>query len=232
MSNIEISNKKRSDEYYTPKRVFDALQVEFDMDVAAPVDRTYVCVPAKEFITANSLDIRWNGFVWMNPPYSKNKSLWLNKLFNHGNGIALMPDRTSAPWWPIAAEQADIILLVTGKIKYINAEGVEKKQPGNGSTLFGYGPKAVEAILRAEQNKLGIAFSRRLIRVRPIFSYILTARIYRGITDAWYKFDAQNPVFVDEDEGEEIIIEGSQGVKSMKELSNEYLSHLERKANG
>lgn len=147
---------KKNDGWYTPKRVFDALCVEFDIDVAAPIDRQFCHVPAKEFITENSLDISWNGFVWMNPPYSGSKTEWLNKMFIHNNGIALLPDRTSAPWWPIAAKQCDLLLFVTGKIKFIKPDGTVPPHPGNGSTLFAYGQKATEALKMAEFNGLGI----------------------------------------------------------------------------
>ena len=83
-----------SNEWHTPTHVFDALGVGFDLDVAAPVDRTHVCVPALHFITENSLETCWHGFVWMNLPFGhqSTKRAWLSKFFNHGRGIALTPD--------------------------------------------------------------------------------------------------------------------------------------------
>jgi len=158
---IHGNKTNENDEYYTPSRVFDALGCSFDLDVASPVDRSYCCVPAKNFITENSLELAWNGFVWMNPPYSgrDTKSLWLNKLANHGNGIALTPDRTSAPWWPEAAKKCDLLLLVTGKIKFIKPDGTIAASPGNGTTLFAYGDEAKFALVRAESNGLGICLT-------------------------------------------------------------------------
>lgn len=43
-----------SDEWYTPKYIFDALGCKFNMDVSAPVDRTHCHVPANIFITKNA----------------------------------------------------------------------------------------------------------------------------------------------------------------------------------
>lgn len=146
-----------SDECYTPKYIFDALGCEFDLDVAA-TKSPFSCVPTKEFIYSNSLDHQWFGFIWMNPPYSggdKGKTLWLDKLYLNGNGIALMPDRTSAPWHQKAQRLSDAILNVNGKIKFINERGEQMKQPSNGSTLFAYGPRAVQALRTAEKNGLG-----------------------------------------------------------------------------
>jgi hypothetical protein len=155
-------NFGKTDEWYTPKYIFDALGCEFDLDVAAPVNRTFCNVPAKEFITENSLDKIWNGFIWMNPPFGgrNNKTVWLDKIFEHGNGVALTPDRTSAPWFQKAANEADALLFVAGKIKFVKPDGTTGDSPGNGTTLFAYGSTAVQALQNAQINKLGTMFIR------------------------------------------------------------------------
>lgn len=56
----------KSDEWYTPPEVFQALGCEFDLDVAGAARAE---VPAKGFIFSESLNAQWNGFIWMNPPY-------------------------------------------------------------------------------------------------------------------------------------------------------------------
>lgn len=151
-----------NDERYTPYYIFQALGCRFNMDVASPIDRTHCCVPADRFITGDSLNRNWTGFVWCNPPYSgrNSKSLWLNKLHEHGNGIGLFPDRSSAPWWQEAAGKCDVLLNVSSKIKFIQPDGSILKQPENGSTLFGYGEQAVSALRQAEYNGLGICLIR------------------------------------------------------------------------
>lgn len=160
MAHYETTGK--TDEYYTPKYIFDALGVEFDMDVAAPVDRKFCHVPAKKFITKRSLQKKWEGFIWMNPPFSgrNSKTFWFTKISDHKNGIGLSPDRTSAPWWQQASKECDAFLLVAGKIKFIMKDGQTADQPGNGTTLFAYGSKAVAALKSAENKGLGIVFVR------------------------------------------------------------------------
>ena len=152
----------RSDEWYTPKYVFDALGCSFDQDVAAPRDRTFCSVPTDNFITENSLDLEWNGFVWTNPPFGKRNSIsdWLDKIHHHGEGIALVPDRTSCPWWQKAGKQADSVLFVDGKIKFLRPDGSTGDQPSNGTTLFGYGDYARKVLRYAEIMKLGIYYER------------------------------------------------------------------------
>jgi len=128
-----MSHERRgnSDEWYTPGYIFEALGCEFDLDVASPRDLTHISVPAKSFISTNSLEIHWNGFIWMNPPYGdkKVKAAWLDKFFKHANGIALMPDRTSTQWWQEASQRSDVILLVNKKISFVKADGTLGKEP-------------------------------------------------------------------------------------------------------
>lgn len=155
-----------SDEWYTPRHVFDALGEEFDLDVAAPLDGPRH-VPARQWLHAGSDGLRhaWQGFVWMNPPFGGRNALapWLDRFFAHGNGIALTPDRTSAPWWQDAADKADAILLTRGKLKFERPDGSIGASPGSGVTLWAAGERATQAILRAD-GVLGSAWARRALR--------------------------------------------------------------------
>lgn len=150
----------RSDEWYTPRYIFDAMSVFFDLDVAAPtVGAKLTDVPAREFLTSNSLIEPWGkDFVWMNPPFGGRNGLvpWLDKFFAHGNGVALTPDRTSAPWWQDAARKADAVLFIDGKVRFIRPDGTEGKSPGDGTTLFAAGVRGCEALENAARNKLGL----------------------------------------------------------------------------
>jgi len=147
-----------SDDWYTPRYIFDALGERFDLDVAAPAEGPRYA-PADRWFSEAALDKPWEGFVWMNPPFGNQsqKRLWLSKFFAHGCGIALMPDRTSAPWWQEAAAKADLILFVAGKIKFERPDGVIGASPGTGTTLFASGDKACKALHRSG---LGVTFAR------------------------------------------------------------------------
>jgi hypothetical protein len=147
-----------TDEWYTPKHVFDALGCHFDMDVATPYDRRHVCVPTNHWILKDSLRQTWRGFIWMNPPFGGRNGLvpWLQKFFDHGNGIALTPDRTSAPWWQEFAPRADSILFVAPKLKFIGADGKPGKSPAQGTCLMAAGERAVDALNLARSRGLGL----------------------------------------------------------------------------
>jgi hypothetical protein len=146
-----------SDEWYTPAYVFDALGERFDLDVAAPINGP-LHVPTSRWISSGSLDADWSGFVWGNFPFGGRNGLrpWLTKFVSHGNGVALTPDRTSAPWFQEAWAQADAVLFVREKIKFIRPDGSVGKQPGTGTALWAAGERAVTALTRARNAGLGI----------------------------------------------------------------------------
>jgi len=145
-----------SDEWYTPAYVFEALGETFDLDVAAPGDGP-PHVPTSRWLSTAGLVADWRGFVWMNPPFGGRNALgpWLDKFFAHGNGIALVPDRTSAPWFWAAWTRADRVLF-TRKIRFLRPDGSEGVSPSNGTALFAAGDRAVVALERAAAAGLGI----------------------------------------------------------------------------
>jgi hypothetical protein len=139
-----------TDEWYTPRYIFDALGVRFDLDVACPQSGPRH-VPADRWFSDGALEKQWHGFVWMNPPFGhqRHKIAWLKKFFYHSNGIALVPDRTSAPWFQKFAPMADAICWVAPKIKFERPNGTLGVSPGTGTALFGCGDKAVKALMRS-----------------------------------------------------------------------------------
>jgi len=152
----------RSNEWYTPSYVFEALGCRFDLDVAAPEDRRFCHVPAGGFYSEGGLEKPWRGFVWMNPPFGGRNGLapWLAKFENHKNGVALVPDRTSAPWWQAHVPKTDLILFSAKKVKFIAADGSFGDSPADGVTLLAYGAKGVEALYRAEDAGFGVCFKK------------------------------------------------------------------------
>lgn len=137
----------QSDDWYTPKYIFDALGCRFDLDVAAPQEGPRH-VPCSAWLSSGSLGARWHGFVWMNPPFGGRNGLspWLAKFFAYGDGIALTPDRTSAPWFQRYAREADALLFVSPKIKFEKPDGTVGGSPGCGTVLMACGAKGVQAL--------------------------------------------------------------------------------------
>ncbi|MBM3655309.1 MAG: adenine methyltransferase, partial [Alphaproteobacteria bacterium] len=142
----------------------DALGESFDLDVAHPGHPFAPWVPAGKRLLRedDGLVHPWRGFVWMNPPFGGRNALcpWLERFFTHGDGVALTPDRTSAPWWQSAAKRADAILFVSPKIKFIGRDGDVGKSPAQGTTLLAGGARAVAALDRASAAGLGVVLPR------------------------------------------------------------------------
>lgn len=147
-----------TDEWYTPPHVFNALGCSFDLDVASPGREVTPWIPAAGFVVANSLTHPWSGFIWMNPPFGPRNGIvpWLAKFVAHGNGIALTPDRTSAPWWQKYAPMAELILFVAPKLKFVGADGKPGNSPAQGTSLLAIGARAREALHRAAASNLGV----------------------------------------------------------------------------
>lgn len=141
-------------------RIFDAaLGMRFDLDVAAPASGP-LHVPCDGYISNRSLERDWGkgrNCVWMNAPFGGRNGLipWLDKFFDHGDGVAFVPDRTSAPWFWDAWQKADAVLF-TRKLKCVRPCGSDKGSPGSGTALMGIGKKAVAGLQRAHDRGFGI----------------------------------------------------------------------------
>jgi phage N-6-adenine-methyltransferase len=81
---------KPKDDYYTPKWVFDALGLTFDLDPAHPDHATNV--PCKKYYTKeqDGLNKEWEGLIWVNPPFS-NMRPFVEKFIKHNQGVILVP---------------------------------------------------------------------------------------------------------------------------------------------
>lgn len=146
-----------SDEWYTPPHIFDAMQCSFDADVASPGQDKTPWIPAAEYLVMSSLEEDWRGFVWMNAPFGGRNALvpWLRKFVEHGNGVCLVPDRTSAPWWQEFAPKMELVLFATPKIRFISGEGKPNRSPAQGTCLMSIGQRGRWALCRAAVNGLG-----------------------------------------------------------------------------
>ena len=86
-----------SDDYYTPPEVFEALALQFDLDVSAP-EGGVPWIPATHHYSLkdDALTQQWRGRIWMNPPFS-NTAPFADRFIEHAHGIALLP--TSRARW-------------------------------------------------------------------------------------------------------------------------------------
>lgn len=132
--------QNRTDEWYTPKWIIDALG-KFDTDPCAPSRQFYT---AKECFTKadDGLKQVWHGRVWLNPPY-KNPVIgqFVKRLVDHGNGIALIFNRMDTKLWhDIIFPSAAAMLILRGRLTFESPGGLTPSGgAGCGSVLVAFG---------------------------------------------------------------------------------------------
>jgi len=106
-----------SDDYYTPKWIFDALGLHFDLDVASPPHSTNV--PCDRYYTRedDGLASPWYGRVWCNPPYSKALE-WITKWIDHGNGCLMVVASRSKAYANLNNSAARFVLPDQRQLKF------------------------------------------------------------------------------------------------------------------
>tara|TARA_R110000824_G_scaffold526_3_gene3333 strand:+ start:5019 stop:5504 length:486 start_codon:yes stop_codon:yes gene_type:complete len=137
-----------SDDWYTPKDIFERLDLWFDLDPCSPGPHTWV--PAERLYTKENdgLNSPWHGSVFMNPPYAgRNGHVpWLKKFLDHGHGIAIVRAYTSSAWWHEHAVKAEYMLFPNGKTKFVRPDGTVGCSPGSGVVLLGMGKDMGDAM--------------------------------------------------------------------------------------
>lgn len=118
----EEQTETTSDDYYTPKWIFDTLGLHFDLDVAAPPGGPPF-VPCDRYFTQvdDGLAQDWNGRVWMNPPFS-NPTPWVQRFLQHANGIALLPT-SNGKWFRNLWNEKVSWVALPYNLKFIAGDG-------------------------------------------------------------------------------------------------------------
>lgn len=98
-----------------------------------PFDTDPCCPPAMPWPTATTmysekddgLKQPWLGRVWLNPPFAaKEWPKWVERLADHGNGIALIPARTETrEFVRLVWGRADAVCFVRGRPHFHRACG-------------------------------------------------------------------------------------------------------------
>ncbi len=142
---FNISQKEfTSDDHYTPKWIFDRLQITFDIDVAAPTGGCY-WIPAKQYYDqqTNGLTSDWYGNVFMNPPFSKTTP-WVEKFIHHANGIALLP-MSKSKWFNPIWNNADGVVILPYDMTFVKPNN-KRGSIFNLTLLFAFGKNNVDAL--------------------------------------------------------------------------------------
>lgn len=137
-------------EWYTPPEVFSALGITFDLDPASPPGGL-PWVPAARHLSAadDGLTAPWRGRVWLNPPYARDVERWLTRLADHGDGIALVFNRSDTQWWQNVVPRASAVCFVERRLRFIRADGQRGGSAGAPSILLAFGTVCAIAVAQS-----------------------------------------------------------------------------------
>ena len=136
-------------EWYTPPFVVAAVEQtlgHIDLDPCADPARS---IPASSHFTEaeNGLGQRWDGRVYMNPPYGRTIISWTTKLRDElqrgwvTEAVALLPARVDTRWWHELAPE--YVCFIRGRIQF---SGYEQSAPfPSAAAYFGAHPEAFES---------------------------------------------------------------------------------------
>lgn len=102
-----------SDDCYTPGWVFDAMGLQFDLDVAAPTTGPWY-VPASSHFTPveDGLSQPWHGLVWCNPPFSQ-VTPWADRWAAHPTGCFVGAYQPETRWTATVLGTAEVVAFVS-----------------------------------------------------------------------------------------------------------------------
>lgn len=129
------SHKGKTDSWLTPLWIIEALGNDFDLDPCG----FHHHKTAKEIwqLPKCGLTNKWNGKVWLNPPYS-NAREWIKKMKKHRNGSVLIFSRTG-PFGEFM-EDCDHLFFFRKRVRFMNPSlELAKYNPGSDSMILSWG---------------------------------------------------------------------------------------------
>jgi hypothetical protein len=103
--------------YATPKALYDVLNAEFNFnDDPCPISEP------NPFYENDGLAREWNNRVFINPPYGKGITKWIERAYREAQLgkliVLLIPSRTDTRWWHDYVMKATEIRFIRGRLKF------------------------------------------------------------------------------------------------------------------
>ena len=129
---MDVHFSSKTDLWGTPQDFFDKYneRYQFTLDVCATDDNAKcplwitkeqdgLIVSWHKYISLLERD--WNYSCWMNPPYGREISKWMEKAYEESKRgctvVCLVPSRTDTRWWHDYAMKGDIE-FIKGRLKF------------------------------------------------------------------------------------------------------------------
>lgn len=150
----EQTYRGKTDDWLTPKYIIDELSRDpfgqFDLDPCTPKYMPWDTAKNRYSIDDDGLFHKWEGRVWLNPPYGPQTGEWLGRLRQHGNGIALIFARTETKmFFTYVWDCASALLFFKGRVSFFYPDGSSAPPSTAPSVLIAYGQNNSECLAAA-----------------------------------------------------------------------------------
>ncbi len=116
---VHFSSAK--DDWETPTPLFDVLHAEFGFTLDVCASKENAKVRPYFTRTDDGLSQEWSGVSWMNPPYGRAISAWVEKAYRSAKTgttvVCLVPARVDTAWWFNYCQFGEIRFL-RGRLKF------------------------------------------------------------------------------------------------------------------
>lgn len=143
-----VSNNSGENEWYTPPDIIAAAREVMggiDLDPAS-CELANSCVQATKYFTAqtNGLTQKWEGRVWLNPPYaqplmSQFSAAVVEKRGQYEAACVLVNNATDTDWLQIMLGECDAACFLRGRVKFIDKDGDPSGAPLQGQVVLYFG---------------------------------------------------------------------------------------------
>lgn len=133
------------DGWRTPRQVFDWLNriYRFDYDTACNSDNALAKPVWRGRADCDALESVWTGALFCNPPYS-DIAPWVDKAIRSAECCAtvvmLIPSPNGEAYHARALRHAKRLILINGRIAFINADGKPVSGNNRGSCIYVFVP--------------------------------------------------------------------------------------------
>ncbi|HMA70046.1 MAG TPA: DNA N-6-adenine-methyltransferase [Xanthobacteraceae bacterium] len=114
-----------SQAHLTPEWLVRALG-SFDLDPCAADPRPWDCAMVNYTEADDGLSREWRGRIWLNPPFHRYEvGAWIQRLADHGCGVALLHARLETKWFLPVWRKASAILFLKRRLIFLRPDGSE-----------------------------------------------------------------------------------------------------------
>ncbi|GFO82012.1 MAG: DNA N-6-adenine-methyltransferase of bacteriophage [Methyloceanibacter sp.] len=124
-SKLNVHFSSRRIDWSTPDDLFADLNAIFHFDLDACACPSNAKCARFYTVDEDALSQRWNGTVWMNPPYGRQIGAFMKKAYEESllgsTVVSLVPSRTDTSWWHRYVKRGQVVFL-RGRLRFGGAE--------------------------------------------------------------------------------------------------------------